>query len=30
MKVNGKVKVIGETVTFESGFTKRVLVLTTD
>ena len=30
MKVNGKVKVIGETVTFDSGFTKRVLVLTTD
>ena len=30
MEVKGKVKLIGETQTFDSGFTKRQLVVTTD
>lgn len=30
MEVNGKIKVIGETQTFGSGFTKKELVITTD
>lgn len=30
MEVNGKIKVIGETQTFGSGFTKKELVITTE